>query len=200
MIRFQFPSLIALVAISIFTTIAAFADDSVSFAEKHDLDSGSSRGHCILEVAETTVESAKPLTLEVRFFNTSGGQNFYNPFFNSLVPLPAQLVLYDTDKKCLGDLLIDRQNGSHRRVSAFDWTYIPSLCNVGSSLKVILQGHPPGDYYLQLVYCKAFLAQEPTVTTTHDEKELQDRENEFSKHFDHAELFRSNVVKITIIK
>jgi hypothetical protein len=68
--------------IFIFFSIAtrfAFGADAFPFVEKHDLDSGSFRGYATLSVEVPTVQAGKLLSVDIKFFNSSGGDYFYNP-------------------------------------------------------------------------------------------------------------------------
>ncbi|HZF00502.1 MAG TPA: hypothetical protein VE344_01260 [Methylomirabilota bacterium] len=168
-------------------TVTVFGSDNFPFVEKHDLDSGSFRGYSTLTIEKTTIQSGQLFSIDVKFFNNSGGDYFYNPFFDRLIPLPAQLAIYDNDKKYLGDL-IEFEGGSQRMVGANDWTRISSLCYVGATLNANISNSAPGDYYVQVIFYKSFIA--PASTSA----------QEFYKKFDHAELFRSNSVKIRITK
>ena len=92
-------------------------------------------------------------------------------------------------------------------LSVEDWTFLPSLCYVGC-VQRLTAGYipataesasrtlPPGEYYVQVIYLKGFLAKNPARL---ERRPLEDDEKlllRFEKEFDRAELFRSNVVKV----
>jgi len=164
----------------------------VRFREGYPLKAGSTRGYAKLTVNKSTLKIGEPFTLSFRFRNTGkNGRSFYNPLFNSLISLPAQLVIYDSNKKFIEDLL-RFHDGSQRTVEAGDWTFIPPNTNIGTVLGkfkagyVSWEGHelPPGYYYFQMIYQRAFIQSEAELT----------------EEFDGSELFRSNVVKMQFVK
>jgi hypothetical protein len=146
-------------------------------------------------------------SVDIRFLNSGGGDEFYNPFLRGQIPLPAGLAIFNSDHKYLGDL-IEPEEASRLTPSADDWTFIPSLCYVGCVERLMAgyipatsehgsQTLPPGEYYVQLVCFKAFLARNPAL----ERQPLEDKEkllHQFAKEFDRSELFRSNVVKLRL--
>jgi hypothetical protein len=166
------------------------------FVEKHDLDWSSYRGYATLTVEKPSVPLGSLLSVDIRFFNSSGGDYFYNPFYRRLIPLPAQLAIYDSTKRYLGDRLAFA-GGSRVSVGSKDWTYVPSLCYVGTTMRVPVHDLSPGVYYLQIIYFKSFAALNPAASGGGTE---ESRLAGFLAHFDHSELFRSNPVKIEVIK
>ena len=174
--------------------------------EKRDLDSGSCRGSTTISVDKESVPLGEPLSIDIRFLNRGAGDEFYNPFLGGQVPLPARLAIFSSDYKYLGDL-IEREDVPRGRLSAEDWTFIPSLRYVGCAERLtagyvptttegVSRSLPPGEYYVQMIYVKAFLAKNPGKL---EHRPLEDEAKalrQFEKDFDHAELFRSNVVKV----
>jgi len=174
--------------------------------EKRDLSSGSSRGSATISVDTQSVTLGEPFSADIRFLNSGGGEEFYNPFFGVQTPLPARLAIFSSDHKYLGDL-IERDEASRKMLSVEDWTFLPSLCYVGC-VQRLTAGYipataesasrtlPPGEYYVQVIYLKGFLAKNPARL---ERRPLEDDEKlllRFEKEFDRAELFRSNVVKV----
>ena len=163
--------------------------------KNHDLGFG----HALLS-APAAVKLGEKFDIDIRFYNNGGGEYFYNPFFNRLIPLPAQLAIFDSEKKYLGDL-IAWQGGSQVGVSASCWTSIPSGGYVGIRLRSFTAGYIPslppprkfgaGDYYLQMIYYKVFTLANPARTA--DEKGAV---ADFYRNFDRTELFRSDIVQI----
>lgn len=176
--------------------------------EKRDLDSGSSRGAVTIAVDKQSAALGEPLSVDVRFLNSGGGDEFYNPFLRGQTPLPARLAIFSSDHKYLGDL-IEPEEASRLTLSAEDWTFVPSLCYIGCVERLTAgyvpatsergsQTLPPGEYYMQMIYFKAFLARNPA---TLERRPLEDEEKllrQFAKDFDRSELFRSNVVKLRL--
>jgi len=174
--------------------------------EKRDLNSGSSRGSATITVDPQSVALGGPFSVDIRFLNSGGGEEFYNPFLGVQTPLPARLAIFSSDHKYLGDL-IERDEASRKMLSVEDWTFLPSLCYVGC-VQRLTAGYipataesasrtlPPGEYYVQVIYLKGFLAKNPARL---ERRPLEDDEKlllRFEKEFDRAELFRSNVVKV----
>ena len=151
----------------------------------------------------------EPFSVDVRFLNSGAGDEFYSPFLGGQTPLPAMLAIFSSDHKYLGNL-IEREEVSRRILTAGDWTFVPSLCYVGCVEKLMAgyvpattaggsQTLPPGEYFVQMIYFKAFLAKNPVKM---ERRPLEDDEKvfrQFEKSFDRAELFRSNVVKVRFI-
>jgi hypothetical protein len=174
--------------------------------EPRDLDSGSQRGSATISADKQSVTVGETFSVDIRFLNGGGGDEFYNPFLRGLTPLPARLAIFSSDHKYLGDL-IERQEVSRRTLSADDWTFIPSLCYVGCAER-LTAGYvpttaeggsrtlPPGEYYVQMIYFKAFLAENPARLGRRPLEDEAKAFRQFEKNFDRAELFRSNVVKI----
>jgi hypothetical protein len=170
-----------------------------------DLNSGSYKGIATITVSEETLAIGEEFDVDVRF-NCAGGLYFYNPFFNSLIPAPAKLAIFDASKAYVGDLL-RRTGGSAARPGLSNWTVIPGNSYVGTKLRFKC-GHvpgrfdtignelPAGTYYLQMIYNGRFASAPP----------IRDLETEISgeslahweKVFDSKDLFRSNVVTITL--
>ena len=133
--------------------------------EKRDLDSGSWRGSATISVDSQSVTLGEPFSVDIRFLNSGGGDEFYNPFLGGQTPLPARLAIFSSDHKYLGDL-IERDEASRTALRAEDWTFVPSLCYVGC-VERLTAGYipptaesgsrtlPPGEYYVQMIYFKA---------------------------------------------
>jgi hypothetical protein len=184
------------------------ATPSILFIDKADLKCGSFRGYATLSLSKTTFKLGERFTADLRFTNISGGDYFYNPFLNRLVPLPASLAIFDSSKKYIGDLLT-WDGGSQVTVSSGDWQFIPGGCYVGTPIAYLTAGYvlgtefgvmnhllPPGEYYLQVIYFRAFITTNPAVQLGDPLKDRQSYQINFYKNFDRDELFRSNVVKV----
>ena len=172
---------------------------------QRDLRLGSFQGLATLRVVKTIPDGKTEIPLgakfevDIRFSNTAGGDDFYNPFLCELVPLPAKLAVYDSQKKYRGDLL-ERIAGSRKTVSTNDWTYIPGNGYVGCTKRVTagrfrnpLYGKlPPGTYYLQMIYLKRFITLNPARTDRGGKVD----QKQFDTPQAREELFRSNMIEI----
>lgn len=178
--------------------------NSYTYLEKHDLDAGNARGYATLSVEPLITQTRDSLSIEVRFFNNGQRRDFWNPFFDPAIRPPAILALYDASHNYIGDLL-QFHSGSAKLSSDDAFTLIPSGGSVGKEFQVKLfypgKQLPPGDYYLQVIYSKSFIALDPPwADTPPDFTSQRTRMSNFLSHFDSSELFRSNPVKITITK
>ncbi|MDR3561407.1 MAG: hypothetical protein P4N59_08210 [Negativicutes bacterium] len=175
------------------------------FAEKHDLDFGKIQGHVTLTANNFSIKAGESISMDLRLVNTGMSRDFFNPYFNPYTLPPAQIALYDGNHNYLGDLM-SWINISYRGISWDDWTFVPGGGSyIGFTMTVkpnyARQPLPPGDYYLQLIYYKAFIALDPRWRDTAPAVEAkQVWLRDFEAHYDHSELFRSNPVKITITK
>jgi hypothetical protein len=177
--------------------------------EKRDLDSVSFRGSATISLDKQSVALGETLSVDIRFLNDGAGGEFYNPFLSGLTPLPGRLAIFSSDHRYLGDL-ITPEEAARRTLSAEDWTFIPPSCYAGKVEKLTAGYVPPtaeggsrtlpaGQYFLQMIYCKSFLAKNPTKQ---GHRLLEDEEKtflQFEKSFDREELFRSNVVEVRFI-
>jgi hypothetical protein len=174
-------------------------DQKTLFREQVNLESG--RGYAELEVKDPVLRRGRQFTIRITFHNNGGGASFFNPFFNRLIDLPAQLAIFDSQKEYIGNLL-NWEGGSRRTPGRDDWTfiwsgfvgtniertagYVPGT-KYGSSGSLL----PPGTYYIQMIYYGVFLH------PPHELKYKQDIDE--WKAFDKKELFRSNVVKVDLV-
>lgn len=180
--------------------------DTPLFIEKKDMDSNGS--HATLSLENTTVKLEELFAVNVCFYNQSGSElAFFNPYFNGLLSSPAQLAVFDSQKKYVGDL-IQFIGGSQAMMTPKDWVLIPQSGFVSTSLKVKLhrvvsavipfelsKAVPPGDYYLQMIYSKTFILD--VIPSPEDKAASEEWERKFRGSG--VELFRSNPVKITVV-
>lgn len=195
------------------------------FLEKKDMDSDGS--HVVLSADKTVVKIGERFQVAVSFYNgpSSQHQTFFNPDFEGLTCVPAQLAVFDGNKQYLGDFLMSAMgSGSFRGIHPADWvniapsehfetTFHPTfhplsqdtigIMKMTDSYKGKRGGFAryhevvPGDYYLQMIYSKLFISE--VIPDEHDKAKL-------SKWYDSlkgsyaTELFRSNVVKITVVE
>ena len=154
------------------------------FMEARDLNSATRRGKATLAVETARIRVGDLLLADVLFSNTGEASSFYNPFFTTTKPLPAQLAVYDSNNKYIGNLL---RNVSDSQASprGEDWVRVPSGGSVGAKLRLRVTDLAPGEYYLQIVYFNRFAVS--SVQELFEPSAV-------------GELFRSNTIKITIDK
>lgn len=185
--------------------LASVGTNDFPFVEKHDLNAGDAHGYVTISADNPVIKAGERVSLEVRLVNTGMGRDFFNPYFKPLIGAPAQIALYDGNRRYLGNLL-SWVSGSAASFSWDDFTFIPGGGTyIGFRMLVkpnyVMRPLPPGDYYLQFIYYKAFIALDPPwAYSDPDVNAKRQRINEFKAHFDCGELFRSNPVKITITK
>lgn len=173
-----------------------------SFVEKHDLELGAIHAAAMLKLETPVIKAGERISIKLRFVNTGHSWDFYNLFLNSRIPQPAQIALYDSNHNYLFEII--PRTSSVIGMSWDDWTYLPGGgCSVEFPMEWDTSFYrrllPPGDYYLQLIYYKAFVALDPPWRdTAPDVNAKRERLRDFENHFDHSELFRSNPVEITI--
>jgi len=181
---------------------------SFPFIEKKDLDLPSYKGYATLTLENSKIKLREKFSVDIRFTNKSGGEDFYNPYYNRLFPLPICLAIYDSDKRYIGDLL-HWQGGSRATVGYSSWSFIAGDSYVGTFMSFAagyvpgtefgVMNHllPPGEYYLQVIFYKSFIMANPSQQLDSDAKAWLGK---FYKNFDRTELFRSNAVKVQFIK
>ncbi len=129
---------------------------------------GAQPGYATITLDNTRVKIGEKFTVHLRFYSNTNN-DFFNPFFQPLRPMPACLVLYDQQHNYLGTLMDTATISARRTVRASDWCYIPAGSFIGTPLGPFIAGNglnaiimkhslPAGDYYLQVVYFKAFVA------------------------------------------
>ncbi len=178
--------------------------DTVVFLEERPLEVGEYRGQAVLTVAPSAIKLGEKFSIDIRFINRGVTAHFFNPFFKPLIlPHPAQLAIFDGEKRYLGDLLA-WPGGSVSVTTSREWTYIPTDAYVGVVLQSVPAGYlppygfkklPAGEYYLQLIYYRYFIARNP-ASTTDEQAAITD----FYKTLDRRELFRSNVVTVRFVE
>jgi hypothetical protein len=200
----------SIISIFIFT-FPIFGDDKVELLKQYDLNYSSHIGSALLTVETTKIEIGKKFTIEIRFVTKGVGAYYYNPFFMLFVPLPAQLAIFDSNEKYIGDL-IPRGGPSRRTISSSDWFFIPGDRYVGTPFNV-MAGHAPGQlgntpdnmllagkYYIQMIYYENFIYSNPETLESNPPKTKEEFIQEFYKNFNRKEIFRSNILEIEFIK
>jgi hypothetical protein len=178
---------------------------NVPFKEAYSLEhSVGPEGSAILTLANTKLKVGEKFMVDIRFEDGGVGGSVFNPFFNPLLPAPAALVMYNAKKEFVGNYLAPT-SGSRSTPGSADYPFLPGNdCYVGVKL-TFWAGHgtgfegksmPPGKYYLQVVFYRAFVTFNPT---TRPAKTLGDIRH-FYDGFDRGELFRSNIVEIELTK
>lgn len=184
----KIPAIVAMAAFTAGLIQAGPAD----FADQYDLDLPSCKGTAALSVSTNVMSAGARYTASLVFINSSTGSTLYNPFFNDLLPLPAQLALYDADHVYIRDLWLFT-GGSRRGGTPNDWAFVPTGGHAGCSKSFRLSDRlAPGTYFLQAIYYRAFITLGPPLTGTLSLDQY--------RAFDYAELFRSNLVEVKITK
>ena len=185
------------------TSLIPFGTNGFPFVEKHDLDFGTTHAYVALNIEKPVIKAGESVPIEVRLVNSGRGRDFFNLYCNLYTLPSAQIALYDSSSNYLGDLM-SSMIYSYGGMSWDDWTYVPGG---GSYIGFTVAVRPnyyrlpiqPGDYNLQFIYYKAFIALDPPWRETDpDVAAKRERMVDFEKHFDRSELFRSNPVKLTI--
>ena len=162
--------------------------------EEVPLKVGVFQGKTTLTLNKTKVKAGEEFGADIRFLNKGGGHKFFNPFLNTLMPRPAELAIFDSKKKYVGNLLATFDGSHVRGETDQDWTYIASSAYVGKEYNFRLgyangiqyfpyndlsqTSLPVGVYYLQVIYNSAFISRD------------------FSDY--NRDFFRSNVVEIQL--
>jgi hypothetical protein len=146
-----------------------FASSPV-FKERCDLETKTHKGRATIAISSREVRAGDSMTVEVRFENHGCQQQFFNPFFQSLIPMPARLAVFDSERRYVGDLLWF-SGGSQRSLSREDWVTIPHRGSIGCVVVVRfvdaskyplsgLRKMSSGRYCLQMIFHSRF-ASEP---------------------------------------
>lgn len=160
---------------------------------------GDPTAHAFLGVAKTRLYQARMgsassegiFEVDIRLYNDSGDQrSFYNVDWDRLLPLAGCLALYDAQKHYVCDLEDNSGGGSSTGVNAGDWLAVPASGYIGKTVFVSLpyplyKVIPTGTYYLQVIYHQF------AVQSLSEAKHIY--------RDDRTELFRSNVVPITVV-
>jgi len=193
--------------IAFFVCLSLFSESPVQdktypFRERADLELSSTKGYAVVKAEQESVARGTPYAIEIEFHNAGEGRQFYNLFFNRGIPLAAQLAIFDSEKRYLGDLLYRKQI-SRKSIEPSDWTYIPSGSYVGIKLDLMganilnpkygdkIQLLEAGTYYIQMIFYRAFVW--PNLFDAGKDK------MELYKNFDNEEQFRSNVIRIQFV-
>jgi hypothetical protein len=155
-----------------------------------------SNGRVTLEMKDKTLKPDKTYLAKYTFYVTNSSYDTYNWQFNTLIPLPGELALYNEKKEYIGNVL-NRQRYfiSRRNVGSDDWTIVSVGSHVGRVLRLQIllanRSLPAGVYYIQLILYKAFISANPF--------QMVDEPTDIYKHLQGGELCRSNVVKIEVV-
>lgn len=137
------------------------------------------------------------IKVNVRFEASGLDMEIFNPFFNQLSVMPAELAVFDSNKQYLGDLL-QRNVGSFRGPTADEWINIRGGGSVGVTFDTDTTLHfkplRPGKYYLQLIYKGIFLSQSPARNGIIAPEAF----HRWMVEYDKPDLFRSNVVELEL--
>ena len=177
-----------------FVSQTSSAGNELPLKPEVPLDIGSYRGTAILSSHIAIYNQQDIFTADIRFINRGIGSYFYNPFFDTLIPLPAQVALFDRNGSFIRDM-IGRVHKSRRGFDTDSWTWIPGDRYVGGDLPVSFAGIPAGSYLLQVIFFPCFISSRPT------EKALSEHSwDPYSKPdlASTSELFRSNVISLVV--
>ena len=163
----------------------AYAGDPVPFDPKPDDHAGIR--YAVLTIDNPIIHSGKQFDLDARLVNPTFAkmEKFFNPFFFPPNPCPGELAIFDERKRYIDDLLSPKNKLQEGQFGITDDAYvtIPPRCYIGTTFHGLsMLPLPPGTYYLQIIYYDALSTYEAPGT------------------FDTKEDFRSNRVKITVIK
>lgn len=151
-------------------------------------------GRAFIKPSKEVVKQGESFTVDLRFTNHGPYQFFCNPFFDALIPRPAELAVYDAKKRYVTDLIALR-GGSMRMYVAGDWHPLPSGDSFGTHLSARVD-LSPGTYYLQVVYWKAFTA--PLPPGFYGMNPSHPASGTAIGKLIGQEIFRSNVVQIHV--
>jgi len=197
--------MIAAKAILIITILALACECSpaqprFSFHEetRYELSSGE-QGRLEIAIKDTTLRRGEWSVVDYTFFNTNGSYWIYNWQFISLIPLPGQLALYDSEKHYVGDL-IQWEGGSRKGVGDDDWLFLYGASRVGKGIRFKVGYVPltqygigrllaPGKYFIQLILYKAFFSTNPSQIIGEPKPNF----------YDTAEGIRSNVLAVDLV-
>lgn len=170
------------------------------FKEKYSFDGSDCDLEAEIEPDNSNIKAGKKFSVKYTI-NVSVYCPLYNPFFNPLIPPPGQLAIYDENKKYVMNLM-NRMGGSRRSPSRGDWvfmyggfigskrSFVAGDSFFGRSTNLLREG----TYYLQMIFYRSFYS-----TPWEDILPEQDV-SYFYKTYDTSEFFRSNAVKINIVK
>ncbi|GAB4160531.1 MAG: hypothetical protein Tsb009_37870 [Planctomycetaceae bacterium] len=155
------------------------------------------------------------VSIDIRFQNKGPDHKFYNPFFRPLLRKPCRVIMYNSQKKYVAEIV--EFQISKRNPNDMDWVQITRGCSIGTtavintSKRITGKRLKPSTYYVQVIYCRAFVLPPPKkhslimlrrVRSTVD-RNLPDEYKTFAIidwKFDGTELFRSNIIKIDLKK
>src|SRR5262245_41055627 len=160
-------------AIIVFGCSHARAQRTFPFHDETRYDQSGERGRVEIAIKGTTLRRGELAALDYTFFNTNGSYWVYNWQFSSLIPLPGQLAIYDSEKHYIGDL-IQWEGGSRKGAGDDDWLFLYGGCHIGRAIGfrtgyVPLTKYgttqnllPPGKYFIQLILYKTFFSTNPS--------------------------------------
>ena len=198
----KYISVLLLLVVFATTLLAQVEKNKYPFKEKYSSDENDCDLDADIELDNLNLEAGKQYSVKYAI-NAGAFCRLYNPFFTSLITSPGQLAFYDENKKYISNLT-KKIGGSSARISEASWANITGGSPVKSQKIFIVRKNfsddssnlqlEEGTYYLQLIFYKGIISSPPEFL----EPEL-DLSN-FYKTFSTAELFRSNAIKINIVK
>ena len=185
-------------------TAVSTGNSSIKLKPQYDLEHRSLPGRCTISVRQsdgtrrTRLKALRGerLIVDVRFQTTASGY-FYNLFFDSWIPFPGHLTIFDSDGRYLYALPAWCHLSSSRSPVKDDWHFI-SNGYVGTFRQIVAgrlpcgdsggesNDLPPGKYYIQMIYRERFVLPKGSHPAS------------VQKAFD--ELFRSNVIELEVLE
>ncbi len=184
-------------------TIALPAQDKNNdypFKEKYSFKGSDCYLDSDIELNDINLENGMQYSVKYTI-NVGAFCSLYNPLFNGLILPPGHLALYDENKNYLTDLT-RKYSGSRRNPSRGDWFSMYGGF-IGSKRGFKVEKFPynvsadllkEGTYYIQMIFYQSFRS-----TPWEDILPEQDV-SYFYKTYSTAELFRSNALKINVVK
>lgn len=173
------------------------------------------------------IKKGEPASIHIEFKNTGDVTCFYNPDMKTGYYMPAGLLLFDSDRKCVCDLFESAkgltlngvgdsnpgwmEKGDVRKIDKFfgifksdgqDDVFYPGITTDEKWNRGIVPGH----YYLQVVYWLRFIAPLPDTPGTAEEKVLSktkgrnDRETAEMKAYERDRYYKNPVWKLPLYR
>lgn len=191
--------------------VTALPDQDYPFRDGYPipkLGSWGHSGHSVLSLPSRLLRQGQRFNVDIRLYNDGGVGDFFNVYWNGLLPLPGGLALYDGRKRFVCDLLTN-SGGSRVTTDRGAWTGIPTSCFAGmvfsaslpslSGLGAPFHPLPAGTYYVQVIYAPLAVAP-PDVNMFFSKFIRGDAPSGGQADASPSrEEFRSNAVKVTVV-
>lgn len=137
----------------------------LKYAGQKSLAIGDARGTASLTMSPAAgLPVGDQTALSIEFHNTSGaGTPLFNPFFTKLLPIGCRVAVFDSDRRHVGNVPLQRDAGSRRWPGRGDWLTLRGNSRLtvqiaweAGVIRPIEFGQPtrlpPGRYEAQVVY------------------------------------------------